>query len=315
MSSGTPVGVLAEVAGSVVILVLLGLALVLGWRRTHGPRTVRVGTAATPSTMRLQRATDLRKVELGPWPVDSPFAPFLRTFARRGIAMRDPVVLARSGGQVVGAYVVDSESEVGGVYGPLEPALRTLLSMQRVPFVFLEERNGQPPGTPAGFVPVDRYDVLRLEPVSARAFESGIVRPMAAADLPGVVQIAQTTYFEAGGGRGLRGGWMDGDVALVAEVAGRIAGFAFATVEDGAALLYGLTVHPQFRGQGLGRELMAGRLSALAAMGVQRAVVEVSPGNPAAHRIAMAAGFVRCGGTVYFSARATDAPDVGWSVA
>jgi len=52
-----------------------------------------------------------------------------------------------------------------------------------------------------------------------------------------------------------------------------------------------LAVHPECRGAGLGRQLLAGALAAAHRMGVRRATLEVRRSNQAAQRLYAAAGF------------------------
>jgi ribosomal-protein-alanine N-acetyltransferase len=70
-----------------------------------------------------------------------------------------------------------------------------------------------------------------------------------------------------------------------------VAGFAaFWKVVD-EMHINNLAVHPDWRGRGLGRRLLAGVLAAAYDMGVRRATLEVRRSNLAAQRLYAAAGF------------------------
>jgi ribosomal-protein-alanine N-acetyltransferase len=87
-----------------------------------------------------------------------------------------------------------------------------------------------------------------------------------------------------------------------------VAGFAaFWKVVD-EMHINNLAVHPDCRGRGLGRQLLAGTLAAAHALGVRRATLEVRRSNVAAQRLYASAGFrvvgVRAG---YYTQPAEDA--------
>src|SRR5207244_11199666 len=92
-----------------------------------------------------------------------------------------------------------------------------------------------------------------------------------------------------------------GDLGFVAMPGPTVARFGFASVVGPVARLHTLTVLAAERARGLGTELTNARLATLAALGVQRVIVEISKQNVASLRIATRAGFAPIGETIYYS--------------
>jgi RimJ/RimL family protein N-acetyltransferase len=79
-------------------------------------------------------------------------------------------------------------------------------------------------------------------------------------------------------------------------------------VVGSVARLHTLTVVESDRARGLGTELTHARLAALATLGVDRVIVEISKQNVASLRIATQAGFAPIGETIYYSRKPEAAP-------
>src|SRR5947199_676982 len=164
---------------------------------------------------------------------------------------------------------------------------------------------------------IDRFAILQLRNPQQREYDSNLVRPMTADDLGAVVAIAQNTYRASA--RRVTASWFQGgDFGYVAVADGRVVGFGFATVVGAVARLHTLTVDAPYRAQGIGTQIMNARLSALAALGVERVILEISRKNVASMRVATRAGFVPFGETVYYSRSPEAAPaaqqrQTGWS--
>lgn len=90
-------------------------------------------------------------------------------------------------------------------------------------------------------------------------------------------------------------------VVLVAELAGEVVGYAFGEVEGmdwmslrgPAAVLHDLIVAPDARGRGAGRALADALMTALAARGAPRFVLQVAERNPLAQGLFARMGFRR----------------------
>lgn len=78
---------------------------------------------------------------------------------------------------------------------------------------------------------------------------------------------------------------------LVVENSGRVCGFAlFSQVLDEATLIH-LAIDPADQGQGLGRQLLAATLAAMAANNAARCLLELRASNAAARALYQRAGF------------------------
>jgi ribosomal-protein-alanine N-acetyltransferase len=154
-----------------------------------------------------------------------------------------------------------------------------------------------------------------------------LVEPLAgAADLDGVLDIEAASFNNP-----TTRAWYEAELArpdvcqvfVIRTPERPVAGFvAFWKVLD-EMHINNLAVHPDLRGRGLGRRLLAGTLAAARAMGVRRATLEVRRSNDAAQRLYAAAGFrvvgVRAGyysepveDALVLSTAVVDPPGRGW---
>ncbi len=78
----------------------------------------------------------------------------------------------------------------------------------------------------------------------------------------------------------------------VAEVDGRLAAFGIQWFVVGEAQLANIAVHPDFRGRGLGKQMMLRLLENARAEGMEKMTLEVRTGNTAAHDLYLKLGFV-----------------------
>jgi [ribosomal protein S18]-alanine N-acetyltransferase len=128
------------------------------------------------------------------------------------------------------------------------------------------------------------------------------IRPMAAGDLASVMAIERENDFAPH--------WSDSDYlallqgnsgalfkrnAMVGEVAGQVAGFAIVRHVAAEAELESIVVAEQFRGQGLGRSLLAESARQAKELGAVRLDLEVRESNAAALGLYRGAGFLETG--------------------
>lgn len=282
-----------------VVLILVGVVLV-----RRGPSKVRLGSGNEATTVRIKKAkTPADATNLTP--DGSPFfGPFLPVFAERSIAEGDPVVLALDDRKIVGLALMDRESGMGSLFANEDRVAKVLLKRVRMQDFFADATI---PARVLGAKEVDRFSILQLRNPQAADYDAEVVRPMGAGDLPAVIALTESVY-RGRAARFIESSFKAGDLGFVATSAGRVMGFGFATVVGTVARLHTLTVAPEDRARGIGTEIMNARLSTLAALGVDRVIVEISKQNAASLRIATKAGFAPVGETVYYSKNPPAAP-------
>jgi ribosomal protein S18 acetylase RimI-like enzyme len=279
-----------------------GVAAAIRVRR--GPSRVRIGSKDFPTEVRIRKAkspADVANLQGDGSPF---FGPFLPVFAERSFSEGDPVVLALAGTTIQGMALLDRESGLGSLFAADDAVVRVLLKRLRMRDFFAD---GSIPGRLLGAQEIDRFTVLQLRNPSAVAYDSSVVRPMTADDVPAVIGIAESVYRSAAR-RFIASSFQAGDLGFVAVAGSRIVGFGFATVVGSVGRLHTLTVLPTERARGLGKEITNARLSALAALGVDRVILEISKQNVASMRIATHAGFASIGESIYYSRAPAQAP-------
>lgn len=239
---------------------------------------------------------------------DSAYGPFYAVFARRALALKDPLLVATEGTVQVGYLVQDRETGTTTLSAPNGAVAHRLAQMRRPKTAIVEVTD--PTWTPAATFPkaavIDRFQVLELTSIRPPPYDTDLVRPVQWGDLPQIAEIARREY-QSEASRGLASMWLDGEIGFVAAEGGTLFGFGFATVAGDTALLHSLTVVPASRNLGVGTDLVAARLGALAALGVRRVRVEIAETNAASLAIARKLGFTPIGRSYYlaFRARAT----------
>lgn len=282
-----------------VVIVLVSVILV-----RRGPSRIRLGSGPSATSVRIKKvksAADTTNLT----PDGSPFfGPFLPVFAERSFAEGDPVVLALDDRTIVGLALMDRESGMGSLFANEDKIAKVLLKRVRMSDFFADATI---PGRVLRAKEVDRFSILQLRNPQAVDYDSDIVRPMNAGDLPAVISLTENVY-RGRAARFIESSFKAGDLGFVAASAGRIMGFGFATVVGTVARLHTLTVAPGDRARGLGTQIMNARLSTLAALGVDRVIVEISKQNAASLHIAMKSGFTAIGETIYYSRNPPGAP-------
>jgi ribosomal-protein-alanine N-acetyltransferase len=114
-----------------------------------------------------------------------------------------------------------------------------------------------------------------------------------ASDVPALLEIERASFATP---------WTLGEIAeeldkplarvWVAEVDGRLAAFGIQWFVVGEAQLANIAVHPDFRGRGLGKQMMIHLLENARAEGMEKMTLEVRTGNTAAHDLYLKLGFV-----------------------
>lgn len=280
------------------------LVIVAVIRVRRGPNKLRIGSGNQAVYVRIKKVKNQAELT-GLTPDGSPFfGPFLPIFAERSLAEGDPVVLALDERKIVGLALLDRESGMGSLFAAEDSVARVLMKRVRMTDFFADATI---PGRILNAKEIDRFTILQLRSPQPMDYDSTLVRPMTADDLTSVVAITQNVYRERATAF-IRSSFNAGDLGYVAVARGMVVGFGFATVVGTVARLHTLTVAATDRARGLGTEIMKARLSALAALGVDRVIVEISRQNVASLRVATKAGFAPLGESVYYSRNPAAAP-------
>lgn len=236
---------------------------------------------------------------------------FLKDMISKALAAKDVVALATAGGKVVGVGIHHRDAKIGSIFAidsEVNELLRKFLGCKDF---FSETRHKTPENSKPNFMydefltppdskPKDIYNlyethrVLIMEGLDSFAYDRELIRPMQETDLEQVCEISKKVY-KLKGKRWYQTLLGHGDIALVAVKGSKVVGYAFATLVNDIARLHTLTVHPAYRGQGIGKELMRARLTMLDHLGAQEALLEIPDWNLPSLRIANSFGFQNTG--------------------
>jgi ribosomal protein S18 acetylase RimI-like enzyme len=280
-------GLPAAVAGSLVYV---------RWYH-RGPRSVRLPVAGAASKVTARRVRNPAKYLALPPGSSSPYGALLPMIVRRARQRKNPVWVATDGQRLVGAMVRDREAKVSLLFTEDAALAKLFRSMNRSRNFFAEVG---PSAWSSKAQVVDTFQVLQLSPITAPGGVDPSIRPVRPEDMAEIVRLAERIYGIPEP-KWLKQAYQDGDIGFVVWDRSFLAGFAFASVVGDDAILHTLTVHGAYRALGIGRALTAARLNALAALGVQRVIVEISVRNPGSLAIARGFGFRKVGETTYYS--------------
>jgi GNAT superfamily N-acetyltransferase len=199
--------------------------------------------------------------------------------------------------------IFSRDAKVGQVFARETALAEVLRRFVRAQDFFSEFRHQGPPAAvrdaaesgvkiPAGeaYNILDTYHVLRLDDLHTVTYDATLVRGMRRGDLSAVMAVARKVY-QIDSDRWLRAQYDSGDIGFVARVERQVVGFAFASIVNGVGRLHTLTVLPEHRNRGIGRELIGARLHALQAVGARYVLSEIATWNLPSLQLAYANGF------------------------
>ncbi len=121
------------------------------------------------------------------------------------------------------------------------------------------------------------------------------LRPMHEEDVPGVMTVELLNYPYPWTEGILRDCIRVGYSCWVYEASASVIGYGILSVGAGEAHILNISVHPDYQGRGLGRELMAHLLDLARGHGADTAFLEVRPSNRVAVRLYESIGFNQAG--------------------
>ena len=240
------------------------------------------------------------------------FAPFLRHFMVVAARTQEPVYVAKTRDlkELKGLAFVDRETMLGTIFTSDPEACEELRRTIRMEDFFTEVQHTVIPSVqratnlakPA-YNTLETYDVLVRTSSESPVYDPDVVSRAQPADRDAILAISLLVH-------GIRGqAWFDasieaGDLCFVARINGGIAGFAMLTVQGAHARLHTNTVHPEFRGRGIGKELARARIHTALALGATQQLTEVATWNVASLEVVRSLGFEKKSAMYVSTARA-----------
>ncbi len=225
------------------------------------------------------------------------FAPYLKHLVETAKRTGDAVLIAKPLGSqtIVGLGFVDRETKLGTIFTDNGDACEELRRALDVEDFFSEVHQVLPSvqaisATKAAYNILETYDVLTRTTTDVPTFDPDVVTRMKPEDREAVLALSVHVH-------GVRGqAWFDaslaaGDLCFVARIDGQVVGFAMLTLAGEHARLHTNTVHHDFRGRGLGKELARARIHAAQALGATKLLTEVATWNVASLEVVRALGF------------------------
>jgi L-amino acid N-acyltransferase YncA len=285
-----------QFAGAYVLLPLLVIGLLYGiyhgirWR----PRKIFLEGHPDVTIRRLKKLRKLPRLE---GRSSQFFEVFMRNIVDKALAVGDRVAIAEDGGTLYGLAIRHKDAKMGSIWVPKTEIAESLRRFIGVKDFFSEWRHQGKSGSDGRGDVYNIYETHRVlvkAPLAPEPYDGKVVKMMTPEHLDAVCAISKVVY-KVEGRKWYSTLLEKGDIALVAEVDGKVAGYAFATISDYWARFHTLTVHPKARGKGLGKELMKARLCMAYYLGVENAMVEIADWNLPSMRISTVHGFQPAG--------------------
>ncbi|MEW5760335.1 MAG: GNAT family N-acetyltransferase [Candidatus Thermoplasmatota archaeon] len=294
-------GVVGSISG--VVLLCVFISYKIRWR------TIKINISPY-GEVRIYRIRGLRKFQLLQNNATKNFGPYLEDFVNKALLARDIVAVATFSTAIIGFAVYNREAKIGTILCESTEVTETLRRYIGIKDFFSEVRHsvsekimqeaaiwGTQIENPNAYNVFDTYQILMLDNIPEVTYDTALISRMKEEELPEIEKIAKKVYGVKSR-RWLKAQFQSGDVGFVARVDGKIVGFSFATYANGQGRIHTLTVLPEYRGLGIGKELMRARLRILYDMGVASVITEIAYWNLASLQIAYNHGFKQVG-TMY----------------
>ncbi len=298
-----------------VALIFVLTFVFLRWVLGRAPRGV---PALRGRPIRTRRLGGEDPIPAFPADTSISFGAFLPHFVRIARATSNDVWLAEVDGTIVGLALDDASTGVASIFAREPDVCETLRRAVGKQDFFSEVRHGNLPSVieatattgdklpaAAAYNVLETYDVLSLEKPGSPAYDTAVITRLEAAEV--AASDLLTRVLGAPSEAYLKAAMAAGDLAYVARSSGSIVGVGLATVVGTQGRMHTLAVDPAHRNKGLGRELVRARVRAMAALGAERIVTEISAQNSASLEIARGEGFATVA-TMYLETARDAAP-------
>ena len=277
-----------------VIAVLVAIGYLVLWR----PKTYESFDA---KLLTIKRIWHVKKLPSSFSTVSHFFGPFMENMIKKAILAKDRVAYAyehntNEGNECIGIAIYHRDAKIGTIFAEDIDANEYLRRYIKAKDFFSEFRHKTR-------IPVaqdsnrdlyniyETHKILFNDTLIAQSYDHNLIRLMTARDIPELCEISKKIY-KIKGKRWYKTLLKQGDIGVVAVVGNTIAGFGFATVCGDHARFHTLTVHPDYRGRGIGKELMRARLAMMYNLGITDVMVEIADWNLPSLRIATRFGFI-----------------------
>jgi [ribosomal protein S18]-alanine N-acetyltransferase len=224
------------------------------------------------------------------------FAPFIEDMVTKALVAKDRVVIASNVGTILGIAIYHRDAKVGSVFAMDSGVAEHLRRYVGAKDFFSETRHKAGKKNKGEYIYniYETHKVFIRDKIEPEPYDRDLISQVTPGDIPEICAISKKAY-KIRGRRWFETLVSEGDVGIVAKVDGLVVGFAFATIVDDHARLHSLTVDPQYRGRGIGKELMRARLTMIYHLGVQDAILEIADWNLPSLRISTSFGFTERG--------------------
>lgn len=311
-SYAVPADYLTLIAAIIGITAIIFVSILAGYKYRWRAQTLRIDPYGN---VRIFRVTSLKDLHFDKNLATKIFDPFVRDFINKALLSKDILkqdiaVLATSSSQLVGIATFNRESGIGMILcenTEVKEGLRRFIAVKDfftevrsiIPHKIINEaaKSGELIKNQFAYNVFDTYRIVHLDDLKDMGFDSELIAGMKESDLPEVESISKKVY-NVNSKSWIRAQYLSGDIGFVAKLDGKIAGFAFATYANGHGRLHTLTVLPEYRNRGIGKELMRARLKALYDLGAMDVIAEIANWNLPSLQIAYRHGFKQIG-TMY----------------
>lgn len=292
----------------VVIFLIIYAAYIYRWRA----RTLRIDPYGN---VKIFRITSTKNFRFNKNLATKIFDPFIQDFSNKtllskNILAEDIAAVATNASALLGIATYNYESDIGMILcenTEVKEGLRRFIGARdfftevrsTIPEKIINEaaKFGEKIENRFAYNVFDTYKIVRLEKLEDTGYDTELISRMKESDLTEVELISNKVY-NVRSRSWIRAQYLSGDIGFVARLEGKIVGFAFATYANGHGRIHTLTVLPEYRNQGIGKELMRARLKTLYDLGAVDVIAEIANWNLSSLQIAYNHGFKQAG-TMY----------------
>ena len=228
------------------------------------------------------------------------FAPYLPYHIKEAIEVEGEAFISRNpGGEISGVFICDGYERTGTIYTRARQVFDYFYGLKKAETVFAELKTGR------------ESEVYDIHWVDFHGLETGhrfrhVVEVVDERNVTEVERFMEATH-PGTNKRWVRVAMVNGERCLVIRLADGIAAAGWVSLVNGVGRLHSLFVRPQYRGMGMGEDVLFARLLWLKTRGARSAFSEISRNNFPSLKIA-SKGQMKVAGQVYRYAAGPEPP-------